>query len=115
MSNETQKAIEKMYKLLSDERRWTKGAPARDASGFPVPSYSRHASSYCLVGAASVSCPTYSSFAEYDNAKRAVRALTGQRGIAAFNDSKSTKHADVLDILRRAHKAAGNGEPEVYL
>lgn len=85
---------------------------ARGPYGMSVPLESPCARKFCLVGALRRSAKQGKGEA---GARRILKRLCSGSDMY-FNDKKSTTHADILNLLRRAHKEAGNGElVEVYL
>lgn len=85
-------------RLLSDEKRWTKGGCARDKDGHWVHSGSRSAVCWCLGGAV--------FRAEEDviammGALDALEAEAGQSPIGVWNDAPERTHAEVVELLDR--------------
>lgn len=86
----------KAYELLAKPEAWIKGRIAVDRYGNPVSESDPQACRFCLVGAI---CHCYDGI-EYGQAinklENAVRS-----GIATFNDSPSTTHNMVVELLRK--------------
>ena len=97
----TKEALIAMRELLSDPKRWCKGAYARDASGKPTEN-TKTACSHCLSGA----------LHSVDGATEAVvwaiaGALPrGYHNVPAFNDAPETTHSDILRVLDAAIEGA---------
>lgn len=115
MSTEAQRVIEGAYKILSVPERWARNAYARNAAGRSITCV-EGADSFCLLGSVDASLLTLGLTLNRARALDAItRELPSGRSIPSFNDDTKTTHADVLRVLREAHKLAGNGEPEVTL
>ncbi len=95
--------------LLSDEKRWTKGALARDKDGHETGiAVDPDAVCWCAYGAIE-HCNKEGYGAEIAM-NRVVRGL-GWPSIGAFNDADSTTHADVLALFDRAIASLEGGAP----
>lgn len=111
MSTPAQRVIEGAYKILSDEKRWTKDYAARDEHGNTVHPPDEGAHSFCVLGALERAT---GGGRRYDEVNELLNSEAKQYA-GDFNDATTTTHADILALLRRAHKAAGDGGPEVLL
>lgn len=91
--------------LLSDEKRWTKGAGARDVRGKEVRSRHPPAVCWCMAGALNkvieVPWPPEALMSVIDLLQTMISG-----GIIAFNDNPATTHADVLRALDAAIEKA---------
>lgn len=87
----------KAWELLSDPKAWTKGAFARAANGRSCDIDSGKAVRWCVMGAID---HCYAKEAGPKAAKLASNIL-GSDSIAFWNDCSTTKHADVVAILKR--------------
>lgn len=87
--------IKKARELLSDPKRWTTGAGARDKHGDPIPVNSPMAVCWCMSGA-------LARIAGYSDAWDAEKLLHPNfpGGITGFNDTH--EHADVLELMDKA-------------
>lgn len=96
------KVLEDMLELLSNSDNWSQGAYARNKKGARVDTNNRHASSYCLLGAAYKVCsgnwtPYYEAIDRLrDNLHHGGFSLSG------FNDSEFTTHEDVVLLIKNA-------------
>jgi len=101
--------LTKVLALLRTPEQWTQGTPARDADGNPVLCNSRDAKSFCLVGALYRAADGQYAGA-HDGARtlltKAIIAIDRTWSIVTFNDDPTTRHADVLRVLRRAIRMA---------
>ena len=104
--------LKKIRELLSDESRWTRLVYARDANGARVNEHSPLACSWCLLGAVSAVC--YHAYTHNDNDCMTVlfhlERMLDKKSIAVYNDSDTTKHSDILDLIDRT--MADFSEPE---
>ena len=84
--------------LLSDERRWTKGAWARDATGRAIKSREPGAVCYCPVSAIYLHDP------DGRTGTCAVHALGvgGAAELVDYSDAEETTHADIMRLFDRA-------------
>jgi hypothetical protein len=95
--------------LISDEKRWTQRAEARNASGNDVGVYSPKAVCFCSLGAMAKVCEREL----YGRELVAREALRNEirdghsSGIANFNDNHT--HAEVLALFDRAIDRAESG------
>ena len=83
--------------LLADPKNWTQFAFARDANGDVVHTRMPSAVSFCLSGALKKCC--------VPNRETVLDRIIKARGfwsVSDFNDDPSTKHADVLSVLKEA-------------
>jgi hypothetical protein len=115
MSNEVQRVIEGAYKILSDPKRWTKKAQARDEYGGMRFAADNAAVSFCLVGARERSASELHVGYQIriDAGVFVSEAMTADhKWVTCFNDDPYTTHADVLAVLREAHKLAENWSEE---
>lgn len=105
LSRKGRHALVLARKLLSDPKKWIKGAYARSAANHVIRPTSKKAVCFCLSGA--ILRYTKDDDLAYDHAERAVkhvltRTFASTRSLAGFNDADSTQHADVLRVLDRA-------------
>ena len=100
-------------KRISDPRRWTKGAWARDLNHVPCASSSSEACSWCAIGAVAAATTKlhnrldspYSVLASAKaDAMLKLAAFTPVEGIcvAVFNDNESTTHEDIMKLFDKA-------------
>lgn len=92
--------------FLSDPKRWTKAAYARDANGRPVRSGDKTAMCFCLNGAINqcfVGDPQGNQ-AAWDKVFAVVMAKGDPAitSVCGFNDHPDTKHKDILAVLDEA-------------
>lgn len=103
MTMSVHETLKAMRELLSDEKRWTQGANAKDAMGRRVHECGCYATKWCLAGA-------YTKIAggmAFDDYRDFWRALCGDEGSAVdFNDTHT--HAEVIAKLDDAIKATEN-------
>ena len=100
--------------LIADEARWIKGHFALDEDGEEVPSHSRRACKFCLVGAVRHAAMTRLGGNELAPhcvklGHMVIASLpTGKHTWMAseFNDNPRTTHADALGVLDRAIERA---------
>ena len=85
--------------LLSDPKRWTQGAMARDAQGNGVGHSSSDAACWCLDGAIRYA-ERHKPWRPGSPAFAALRERLHYTSVAMFNDS--SEHAEVLALLDRA-------------
>lgn len=85
------------------ERGWTQGALARKADGTRVPIYSRHAVSFCAIGAISRVAKRGVDHNRDDAALALSRVTRGTRGrlISEWNDAPNQTAANVAATMRR--------------
>ena len=91
--------IQKLIELLSDKKRWTQGANARDANEFEVAPSSKLATCWCLAGAISKctrNTGDFDSLVHLLNCE--VSAKTNFHSIITFNDHST--HDQVLNLLK---------------
>lgn len=91
--------------LLSDPSHWTKDAYARDEHGDTLLHTSRRAVCWCLSGAVRIQ-PTYSGTEMHFLRRIVAEKHPGFGNVPAFNDSPSTTHAMVLELLDYAIERA---------
>jgi hypothetical protein len=89
--------------LLSDPKRWTKNACARNSAGNVCDSQSDEAESFCLIGALD---HVYQDYGDNCTAHRKLRSVIDQRGalgdsVSLFNDSGT------YELIFNAVKDAG--------
>ncbi|MGE0278316.1 MAG: hypothetical protein AB7R40_23215 [Nitrospiraceae bacterium] len=98
--------LRKMRELLSDPKRWTKGADARrtkrsrNESGLSA--LDKDATCWCLLGAASKCTGGVEDGYGLVALNTAILETHIGHGIISFNDSKRTRHSHVLKVLDRA-------------
>lgn len=113
----THTVLTKARELLDDPNSWIKGCLAKTTKrGLSVVPNSDKATCFCLMGAVSAAVG-YNSYPASNGrfAKAAIRQLAKASGdrhsrniasqqnrLVDFNDSRSTKHKDILDLLDRA-------------
>jgi hypothetical protein len=91
-------ALDRVEVLISGRHHWTKGHYSRGRGAFK---------SYCLLEALRVATHNATGLG-YEPALRALRQAVPWRGfglfksVVWFNDDKTTTHADVLAVVRRA-------------
>ena len=99
----TKQALIAMRELLSDPKRWTKGANARNAAGQSTCAGNSDAKCWCLAGAAIRT-------GNYEGCMRAIKKLTPDDrhldGAVLFNDDPTTTHSDILRVLDAAIEGA---------
>lgn len=101
-------------KLLSDPRKWTKEAYARDEAGYDILPNKYDAKTFCIMGAINRTCGSLvDEEPEYLRARRAVIAATnalypGFFDVFCFNDDDNTTHEMILAVLDRAIADIGN-------
>lgn len=94
--------------MLSDPKRWTKGASARNKYRHRVSPTSPSAVKWCLEGAvnrSSAGAPSVASRRAFWVRRYLIEATPVRPwlcGIAWFNDDPETTHADVLALIDRA-------------
>lgn len=78
--------------LLSDEKRWTQGAYARNKAKEDVPEFNPDAICFCMLGS------IYRSVGDYSRAQTAAQALRNVLPcpIPTFNDDLDRKHSEIL-------------------
>lgn len=108
--------LERARELLSDVRRWTKGAYARNAQHEPCEPQDDGACQYCLIGALALASGgglTEEEQKVFGAAESALCALLPPRvgGLAQWNDYHARSHADVLALLDRAIETLEAGYP----
>ena len=87
--------------LLSDPKRWTKHANARDSNGQDCNLRSPEAVCWCITGAMSkVRNESYEAM--YHKVMKAIIKLFDGNGIVAFNDDPNTTHEMVMQVLEEA-------------
>lgn len=96
------KVLVSARELLSDEKRWTKGASARDATGDDVDPRSERAVCWCVVGAVVKSTL---GMLHQEAALNQVHDVVDEP-IPEFNDAPTSTHADVLRALDAAIERA---------
>lgn len=84
--------------LLADKARWCRGAYARDCTDETVSLLDPRACKWCLAGAVYITYGPGSVAVEKVSAEL-LRRLEPSKGIAVFNDSPETTHADILALL----------------
>jgi hypothetical protein len=87
--------------LLSDPKRWTQGALARDKNGEAVSPFSPAAVAWCVLGAL-FKCEVRD--------KSAVRKLTGTR-IMVWNDDPNRTFHEVQQMFQKAEADPLINEP----
>jgi len=89
----------KPSELIEDRDSWTKGAMARDKDGKMVPVHSSDASCWCLWGAF-MKCGL--QICDYTEFMDDILCDTfSERFPSEFNDSPSTTHQNVIDVLQK--------------
>ncbi len=106
------KVLTKARELLAVPERWTKRAEARNTKRREVYWSSEDAVCWCLAGAISKISPSMRDAWRAEDALDAVAPpapRSSERPYIAFNDRRSTTHADILALLDRAiAKARGD-------
>lgn len=106
----TAELLDRVRKRLSQEKRWARRAPAKDAAGNACSPWSSNAVSWSLSGAVEVEAETS---ADYVEAMAHVAACLepGNELIAAWEDAGATIHMKLTALLAqafdRARQAAG--------
>lgn len=99
MSSHT--TLRAVHELLSDPRKWTRGALARTAEGTETYPRSPNAVAWCLIGALEACAPDLVS---YWAARSALVAEVARRapgtGMPRFNDT--TTHEELLSVIDEA-------------
>ena len=92
----------KAHELLTDPKRWTQGAPARDAAGVEVSEHDKSAVCWCMMGAI-IKCYG-GSFAQcnkqFNKVADKLEELYGNPQIHKFNDCIDTTHEQVVSLLK---------------
>lgn len=104
----TLQILKEARELLSEPKRWTTQAAARDATGNEVSVDSPRAACFCSIGAIERMCLADGEEA-YCRAERALRdaakELFGSQSIVNANDRRPEGHAGVLKMFDRAIEA----------
>lgn len=95
----------KVLELLSDPKRWTQGAMARDSDGMKRATYEKEATCFCLVGAIQKCYGTVPGEADYTPLRnKIVNTPTWQKfnytTVPQFNDNVS--YDDMIQMVREA-------------
>jgi predicted nucleotidyltransferase len=93
--------------LISDEKRWTTCAMARDSAGHAVEAWDDDAVCFCSVGAIAKACVDIHPRGEIDARNALTKETTGGHTIVSFNDTH--QHAEVLALFDRAISRAEGG------
>jgi hypothetical protein len=108
--NEDLAILDQIIDLLSDERRWTKNAYAKDISGNPVDPYLPDATCWCLDGAHVRVVGDYSAAGTlalvYPETDQLIPL--GEDGYANYvkwQDAPERTHAEVMAFLRNLRAA----------
>lgn len=102
--------LKKARRLLTNPKRWLKGAEAADRRGVLVSPRSKKAETFCAIGAVgrytSEGWDSATQICLASNALAgAIRSKTFRRDIVGFNDAKRTSHKQLLGVFDRAIKA----------
>ncbi len=102
--------LKKARRLLTNPKRWLKGAGAADKSGTWVFPRSKKAETFCAIGAvaryASKGWGGATEIMVAENALAgAIRSKTFKGDLVSFNDAKRTSHKQLLGVFDRAIKA----------
>lgn len=94
----------KIQKLLNTEKRWCRGAEARDIHGTPVSPQSPEAVQWCLLGAINKCYGSYTNDYDkiFDRLRNTIEAPRKIFGVANFNDRASTTFADIQKLIEKA-------------
>ena len=103
------KILLRTYNLLKSG--WTQGTVARNVYGNPVSLSCENAVRFDLLGALMKSATSTrseipSAAPEYVRAFTHLKVALGHDSLTAFNNSKNTKHENVLNVVRAAMKLA---------
>ena len=97
----TKQVIIDTKQLLSDPERWTKNTSARDVNGNMVAAKDDAARCWCLFGAVRVSTDNFGEAISVSNVL-CDYLPDGYMFLTNFNDSRKTKHEDVIGVLDKA-------------
>lgn len=89
-----------MWFLLRDRRNWTKGALALDAAGESTDCRGHEAVCWCVGGA--LNRAVGDAVARFE-LLLGLAAVHYPMSLDQFNDSPTTSHKDVLDLIIRAY------------
>lgn len=92
--------ILKAMEIIGSPERWTKNVEARDEDGYCVDADNQYAVCYCSVGALEKVNGTYG--AHYVAKAVSLDTSSSETCIVKFNDSKQTKHKDVMNMFMTA-------------
>lgn len=102
-------ALKKARKLIEKEENWTRKVSARDARGKEVEAIANEAVCWCAYGALERVCTrkkgdvvawAWSLIALWDSIP--VKPRVGKLVLSAYNDRRTTTHADILALYDRA-------------
>lgn len=100
----TLQILKEARELLSDEKRWTRGAGARDANGVVTDILGSDAQCWCAAGALRKvvgRCPDVDdNDNEFIGAREALRRQQKNEFVSMFNDRSS--HAEVVALFDAA-------------
>lgn len=86
--------------LIALPENWTKGAFGRDANSRSVGSRGTNVCKWCSIGA--INHVTVENGNNY-KAKNYLRSvIEGGEGVESYNDARSTKHEDVMNMFMAA-------------
>lgn len=110
--------LQQIRELLSDEKRWTKEASARDSKGISVNPNRLRAVRWCLHGACTKvarDLPDNSDVIRMlDDEAKAMFPDRNKYGVnlhfILVNDHPDTTHADVIKVLDKAIERAKEGQ-----
>lgn len=88
--------------LLADPKRWTKNAYARRADSSLVDIHDPAACRFCLSGAIDLVYTIGRSDKVRTKVANLIRSRLLGDCLISFNDSRRTKHSDVLQIVKDA-------------
>lgn len=113
MSKEVADVLRAAKALIGVPERWTKNKEARDAKGRETSPFSENAVCWCSAGALMRVTPNTSLPVRYRRGAEAMldseapKTRSFSRGpYIAFNDRRTTTHADIMALFDRAIAAA---------
>lgn len=86
----------KVWQLLSDESKWTKGFAARSVYGAPIDPRSNEAVCWCLVGAIA---RCYGDDVHFHNVRNLIADKVG-RTEASWNDTPKRTYSEVYALVK---------------
>lgn len=100
--------------LLSDPKKWTKGALARNAKECNLSVDSSSACCFCSIGACLKIQENPNWLGDGSHWERfmdaSCREIVGHENIVSYNDNGSTKHEDILKLFDYAIELAKRDE-----
>lgn len=105
-------ALLELKALLSNPKRWVKGAYAKDDRGEHTNSRDPHAVCFCITGGINRTCGANTDLRAIVKKKLIANLPRGFEALERFNDDSEITHAQILELIEKTHQRVVEDEPE---